>query len=144
MRAAPLEVVDARPPNFEKIVAVFPGAADPGVIFAYGGKIYAPGRTKVTRELEAHERVHLEGQGSEPDAWWEKYLRDEAFRADEEFRAHRAEYVVYCKRHIDPVKRAQVLRTIAAKLAAPLYGSMMTREQAELGIKFNANPCEPT
>lgn len=134
-KEAPLEVVDARPPNYEKIVAVFPGAAGRGVIFAYGGKIYAPGGTKVTVELDAHERVHVARQVADPDAWWDRYLRDLDFRLGEERLAHRAEYRRYCARHIDAVKRHRALVEIAGKLASPLYGPMVTRHQAEIEIQ---------
>jgi hypothetical protein len=71
-----LEVVDGRPPNFAAIVAVFPRGGKAGVIFAYGGRIYAPGRRVVTPALQAHEQVHIERQGSEPDRWWDRYLVD--------------------------------------------------------------------
>jgi hypothetical protein len=121
VKHARLEIVRERPPIFDRIVAVFPGAAEPGVIFAYGGKIYAPGNVKVTRELDAHERVHIARQGEDCDAWWDRYLRDPEFRFEEEFEAHLVEYRTFVKRHIDPVKRARALREIAGKLASPLY-----------------------
>lgn len=139
MRAAPLEVVDGRPPNFEKIVAACPGAAGPGVMFAYAGKVYAPGRKTLTRELDAHERVHIERQGTDPDAWWERYLRDMDFRLKEEILAHQAEERMYRARHIDPVKRYRALREIAGKLASPLYGGMISRSQAEAEIKYGGD-----
>lgn len=145
MRVAPLEVVDARPPNFDKILAVFPEAEKPGVMFAYGGKVYAPGGTKVTRELDAHERVHIERQavvGTEE--WWDQYLRDDVFRNHEEFLAHRAEYVCYCRRHADPVKRAKYLRLVATRMASSLYGFGGSVDQWAMAIQFNANPCEPS
>lgn len=114
------EVVNGRPPNYDEILAVFPGASEPGVMFAFGGKIYAP-NVKVSIELHAHEGVHLERQGKDAAGWWKRYLADRYFRFDEEARAHRAEYQRYCARHLDGIKRAQALRLITRKLAAPLY-----------------------
>lgn len=129
-----LEVIDDRPPNFAAIVAVFPRAADLGVIFAYGGRIYAPGRRTVTPALQAHEQVHIERQGSEPDRWWDRYLVDQTFRLDEELAAHRAEYRAFCRRHAQPLKRQEALEQIAGKLAAPLYGGIITIADARRAI----------
>lgn len=129
-----LEVVDGRPPNFEAIVAVFPGAAQPGVIFAYGDKIYAPGGRRPTPALQAHEIVHCERQGGRPEHWWELYLTNPVFRLDEELLAHRAEYRAYCARHGNRAKQEAALAGIAAKLAAPLYGNLITPDDARKAI----------
>lgn len=138
MKRDMLETVDGVPPIYDAIVQVLPDAANPGVIFAYGGRVYGRGIKKVlSRELDAHERVHIERQGSDPDAWWRQYLTDPAFRYIEELVAHRAEYRTYCARHINPVKRAQALRHIAKKLASPLYGAGVTVETAMLGVQFS-------
>jgi hypothetical protein len=130
-----LEVVDARPPNYEAVVAVLPGAAQPGVMFAYGGKVYAPGRTSISPELQAHEQVHIDRQGADTDAWWARYLVDVAFRFDEEVLAHRAEWKRYCARHIDQFKRQRALAEIAGKLASGLYGVTISRSEAMAAIK---------
>jgi hypothetical protein len=124
MKRDMLTVVDARPPNYDKIVAVLPGAAQPGVMFAYDGKVYFPGgKGPLTRELDAHERVHLDRQAKVGlTEWWNDYLASPVFRNYEEFLAHRAEYEMYCRRHLNPVKRAQYLRMIAGRMASPLYG----------------------
>jgi hypothetical protein len=135
MKHEMLPVVDGRPPIFDKILAVLPGAADPGVIFAYGGKVWAPGHRAITRELDAHERVHIERQGENPAAWWDRYLEDVEFRFEEELIAHAVEYATYCRRHLDPIKRHKALHQIARKLAAPLYGSLITAEQAAIHIR---------
>lgn len=146
MKRDMLEVVDARPPNYDAIVAVLPDAATPGVMFAYGGKVYFPGgKGPLTRELDAHERVHLDRQDKVGlDTWWRDYLESPVFRQYEEFLAHREEYETYCKRHINPIKRAQFLRQVATRMASSLYGMGGTREMYELAIKNNANPCEPS
>jgi hypothetical protein len=130
----PLEVVNGRPPNYEAIVALFPGAAHPGVLFAYGNRIYTPGGRRPTPALQAHERVHCERQGDRPDPWWDRYLVDPGFRLEEELLAHRAEYRAYCARHANRVKQARMLDWIAEKLAAPLYGGLISREDAKKAI----------
>ena len=135
-----LEVVHGRPPNYEAIVAVFPGAALPGVIFAYGDHIYAPGKGgraapfMLSPALQAHEQVHCERQGGHPEPWWERYLIDPVFRLEEELLAHRAEYRAYCARHVNSRKQAQALAGIAVKLAAPLYGGLISPEDAQRAI----------
>jgi hypothetical protein len=129
-----LEVVDARPPNFEAIKAVLPGAEGAGVMFAYGGKVYAPGKKSIPIELNAHEVVHIERQGDDPDGWWEKYLTDATFRFQEELLAYREQYRAYCKRHLCPMKRARELMKIAGMLAGPLYGGLMRVQDARDAI----------
>lgn len=140
MKREMLPTVDGLPPIFDKIVAVLPDAANPGVLFAYDGKVYGRGAPKqLTRELDAHERVHIERQYSlGVAAWWEKYLADPAFRYYEELLAHAEEYKTYCARHINPVKRVQFLRTIAKRLASGLYAAGVTVEQAAKEIEFEA------
>ena len=138
MKRDMLTVVDASPPNFDKIVAVLPEAATPGVMFAYDGKVYFPGgKGPLTRELNDHETVHLDRQKHQGlDSWWDSYLTDVDFRYNEELLAHRAEYRTYCKRHINPVKRAQFLRLVAKRLASPLYAAGLTPERAAIEIQF--------
>ena len=133
MKHPMLQVVDARPPNYDKILAACPDAARPGVIFAYAPHVYMPGAwargVKVlTRELDAHERVHIERQGSDPAGWWDKYLADVSFRFIEELVAHQAEYETYKKRHLDPVKRHEALLKIAGRLSSSLYGNLAPRD----------------
>lgn len=134
-----LEVVDARPPNFDAILAVLPEAANPGVMFAYGGKVYYPGgKGPLSRELDAHERVHIERQNAlegGADKWWELYLTDAAFRYNEELFAHQAEYAMFCRRFANPIKRAQFLHKIATRLASPLYGLGTTVEREMAAIR---------
>lgn len=136
-----LPVVDARPPNFDKIVAVLPDSALAGVMFAYGDKVYFPGFKGVclSRELDAHERVHIERQNhieGGPDKWWELYLTDIDFRFNEELLAHRAEYQCFCKRHIDQRKRVMFLDTLAKRLSSPLYGVDISPMRAAIDIRF--------
>ena len=135
LKASPAVVLRKRPPNFEKIVAAFPGAAEPGVIFAYGGFIFAPGDTAVPIWLQAHERVHLLRQGTDPDGWWDRYIREPQWRLAEELAAHRAEYRAQVKRLTLPMQRFAALQEIAAKLASPLYGGLIPVEKARHEIQ---------
>lgn len=134
-----LPVIPQFPPNFPAIVAVMPEAQQPGVIFAYGTRVYCPSGdgSPLPRELEAHEAVHLKRQqeyDGGPGAWWDKYLTDIEFRLAEEILAHRAEYAMFCKRHLCQIKRGEARRRIARKLAAPLYGKLISQDAAEIAI----------
>ena len=122
----------ARPPNFGLIVARFPNAANHGVYFSYGYTLYNPSGVTVTRELREHEATHGERQlAMGVEAWWNRYLTDRLFVLDEELHAHHAEWRASVKRHGPDNRR---LRMIAAKLAGPLYGCMISAEQAAHAI----------
>lgn len=119
-----------RPPLWDEIDAAFNVVGKP-VIFAFGGIIYNPENGKITRELMAHEEIHGQRQGPTADdcfVWWRRYIQDRGFRLQEEIPAHQAEYRAYCKRHGSG--RDKYLDFAASKLAAPLYGNLITIPQA--------------
>ena len=119
----------SRPPNFAQIVAVFPMARAPTVIFAYAPNIYVPSGKEIPPALVAHETVHIERQQKiGVELWWEKYLADPQFRFDEELLAHRAEF--RATRTLTHRQEEVALKIIAKKLAAPLYGRMVKTEEA--------------
>lgn len=113
------------PPNYDQIVEAFPFASRHTTIFAYAPDIYAPGAAEVSLSphLIAHEEVHIERQGNDPDAWWDQYLTDEVFRFNEETRAHVAEaQSILDKIGWNRKNRKRVAIVTGARLAAPLYG----------------------
>ena len=118
------------PPNFERLAAKFPQARELGTIFTYGAVVYYTGDKAPTRELVAHEAVHAARQMAHsggPEAWWERYCEDALFRLDEELYTHHAELIAARKRH---GHRTKDLQSIAARLAGPLYGRLLTVDQA--------------
>lgn len=125
-----MRIVHARPPNFERIVAVFPAAANGPVAFAFGDIIYNPMGVKIAQEIVAHESVHGKRQGSQIEAWWECYLVDPEFRVAEEILAMRAQYDTFCRRTTNRDLRAKVFADIAKSLASPLYGSVISYREA--------------
>lgn len=133
-----MKIVVGRPPNFEQIAAVFPIARGPGAIFTFGDTIFSPGGEHlVTPELKAHEGVHYSrqtGDLTKIEAWWSRYLVDAEFRLAEELPAHRAEYRQFCAQHRDYNRRARFLHVIAARLAGPLYGGLITAAAARRSI----------
>jgi len=134
-----MEIVKQRPPNFSEIAKVFKGAWAPGVIFAYNNKIYNPSGFDLSPALIAHESVHCERQGMTEEeclVWWNHYLTSKDFRYHEELLAHRAEYNRMLEDANNFKKRQLALKIVSKKLAAPLYGGMCTRKEAERELIF--------
>jgi len=127
-----MEIVIAPPPIFDKIVAVFPSAANKGVIFTWGNTIFNPSGIHVNENLYAHETVHRDHQakGESVEKWWERYLDDVEFRLTEELPAHQLEYKTFCGRNKDRNHRVNYLHAVANRLASPLYGNVMTKQAA--------------
>lgn len=139
-----MKIEIANPPGFEAIVAAFPKASAPGVIFAYGNTIYNPSNIIIPPELMAHEEVHgarQTGRFSRYDAideWWDKYISDPEFRYTEELHAHAAELNVLKKRITDRNDRAKLVMQTAARLIAPLYnyGAPKSLNQAITDLRY--------
>ncbi len=130
-----MKIIQSFPPNFAAIHRVIPGANSMTVIFAYAPDIYTMTPEGVTPALLAHESVHIKRQEEYPggvEAWWARYLVDLPWRYNEELLAHRAEYQYLSG--ISRRLRRSALKTVAKRLAAPLYGKMVTVEQAAKDI----------
>lgn len=111
------------PPNINEICAAIPQARRPGVIFAYGDKIFVPSGNDLEYHLKVHEAVHCIRQKELGVVfWWEKYLTDLRFRYHEELMAHRAEYDSRIKGSPNRNQRRAALKMVAMRLASPLYG----------------------
>ena len=129
-----MKVDAALPPNFDDILAAFPEARMPGVMFCWGDTIYSPGSTSVADYFHAHEAVHAIQQGDDPAGWWKKYISSLEFRLEQEIPAHRAEYQFRCKAQ-SRVKRRMLLRITAKKLASPLYGNLISVGKAKAALR---------
>jgi hypothetical protein len=118
-----IKVINDRPPNYLKIVAIFPQAANKSTVFAYAPHIYTVGNTTLSKALENHEQVHIRRQQElegGPEAWWDKYLSDLKFRFDEELIAHIAEYE-YMAAYGSREERRAALKIVATRLSSQLY-----------------------
>lgn len=132
-----MRIVQARPPMFAEIDAAF-GVRGKPVIFAFGDAIYNPLGIAIPPPLVAHEAVHGQRQGTNPAAWWQRYIAEPDFRLAEEIPAHQAEYRAFCAANTTgPARnrRRMALHAIAKRLASPLYGSLITYERARKVIK---------
>lgn len=125
-----MKISHSYPPNYAAVLAKFPFAARPSVIFTYGDTVYVPDGTPLTKALQAHEQVHVERQCAAigPKAWWEQYLESAAFRLAEELPAHIAEWQAHRRRHGPSPK---MLAAIADRLSGPLYENIVSRSQAQ-------------
>ncbi len=113
----------AYPPNYQEIVKVLPGARGYGVIFSYGDKIYVPTGRPLEHHLKVHEAVHgIRQKELGVEFWWRRYLNDKVFRYHEELVAHRAEYLSRINEAEGRNQRRVILKQVAMRLAAPLYG----------------------
>jgi hypothetical protein len=141
-----MKIIRAYPPNFAAIKAKFPGASTQGVIFAYAPAVYAPTGQSMTTPLMAHEQVHIDRQTAiGVEMWWERYIADDKFRFFEELLAHRAEWSAFCDKPPMPTWRhkERYLRMISERLAGPLYGNMVSAEEAEFLITALAVTNDP-
>lgn len=130
------QVVNDWPPNIEAIRNVLPVSENN--IFAYDGKIFNPGGGKLPLWLHAHEAVHFRQQSVHAEGvigWWRDFLRDEDFRLAQEIPAHRVEYRTFCKYNKDRNDQARALRAMGQRLSAPMYGGIITTNEAMKAIR---------
>lgn len=121
-----MKIIKAYPPNFADIAKVFPVKGKPGIIYAWGDRIYNPTGITIPDYLLAHERVHgvRQASGHSIRGWWQAYIESPEFRLAEEILAHRAEYRAYR----DSPKTTGVpnyLAMMAMRLSGPLYGNLI-------------------
>lgn len=135
-----MKVIRAYPPNFSQIAAAFPVKGVPGIIYAYGDRIYAPGsKGDLPSWILAHEEVHGRQQkyickdiGCIAQYWWFRYITEPQFRLEQEIPAHRAEWDSYrnASHHVTDEIGMRYLDRIAARLSSPLYGNLISKERA--------------
>jgi len=130
-----IEIVKDYPPNYDEICKRIPGVKkNKAIVFTYGNIVYSPMFDTLGDHLMAHEEVHVERQGDNPAAWWRQYLDDPEFRLKEEVAAYQAQYQ-YLIKYYDRSWRRKIVRSIAADLSGPMYGSIITKQQAIQLIK---------
>lgn len=132
-----MKVIVARPPLFDLIDAAFHVAGKP-VVFAWGNAIYNPTGCPVSREIAHHEAVHQKQQGSDPEAWWRRYIDDKTFRLEQEIPAHQVQYGEFCLHNANGQirsNRRRYLHLMARRLSSPLYGSLVPYERARALLK---------
>lgn len=152
-----MNIIQAYPPNIDQIDAAFNSKRLQGILYAYGKSIFNPSAVDVPPWLVAHEAVHGYRQmnrefddDTAPEAqafaslsiddrikfWWHQYINDREFRFAEELVAHAAEYRYFYRAHPgDRRVRQLYLKGCAERLSGPLYGRLLTFENAKDQIK---------
>ena len=129
-----MKVLEEKPPIYDAIIA---NGMHPheGVIYTYGDTIYNPSGLVLPEHLIQHELTHVGQQGTDPDAWWGRYLIDPYFRIEQESHAYAKQYDFMCKTMKDRNQRFRLLMQIANILSGPVYGNVITHTAALKSIK---------
>ena len=128
------KLVTAFPPNWRDIAAKFPIKGRPGIVYAYGDRIYNPSGRVLPSWILDHENVHCKRQNEHGvGAWWDAYLVNSAFRLAEEVLAHQKEWQSFRSIH-NFKQNAQYLETMIDRLSGPIYRLGVSREDARLFI----------
>lgn len=141
-----MKIIRAYPPNFSDIAKAFPFIKGrPGILFAWGDRIYNPSGVTIDYPLMRHEETHgLRQQSCKVTAycgpeqvavWWGAYLSDPKFRLDEELAAHRTEFEAYKSRMPNERDQEMYLTLLSQRLSSKLYGSLITEFEAKRRIQ---------
>jgi hypothetical protein len=87
-------------------------------------------------DLIAHELKHTRQQ-TNPQEWWEKYLKDPVFRLEQEIDAYVEQYKHALEFNSRQYRR-HLLKQISKHLSGPIYGQLITTKEAEKLIKEGA------
>ena len=132
-----------RPPVWDNVCAVIgDGPHLLRVIFTHGDVIYNPNHLPLSADLIAHEKVHMKQQNyNDTDAalWWGKYLRDPAFRIEQEAEAYGKQYDVVCGILKDRNGRAKFLTQLSMSFSGPLYNKCIGQVEAMQLIRKYSN-----
>lgn len=130
-----MRVLKQYPPNHKEISRVFGRGVIENAVFTYGDIVYSPKNDTLPPDLIAHEEEHERQQSmSHPEVWWDEYLRNPEFRANQELAAYVAQYRYACQ-HYPRHERRRLLKGLSSDLSGPMYGRVMTKAEAEIKIK---------
>ena len=127
-----MKILYESPPNIKQIEAVF--TVNSTTVFTYGDTLYNPNRCPIDIPIMAHEMQHSLQQGSDPKAWWDKYLSDPQFRLSQEIIAYGAQYRTMCNYIKNRDDRALNLQRLAETLAGGMYGAIISLADAKKAI----------
>ena len=136
-----MSVVKNYPPNFTIISRTF-NIRGKAVVFTYGQTIYNPQGGAIADHLEVHESVHGRQQGDDPKSWWDRYLREPKFRLEQEVEAYAYQYAFVKHQEWGDKTEQNFLQAIASDLSSPIYGKVVTYQDAEDMIKKEARGIE--
>lgn len=127
------KIINEKPPFYDKVIAAFPEVSKmPYVVFSYGDELYNPAGTEIPEYMLVHEEVHQKQQAeTDRDWWWDMYLSMKTFRLQEEVPAYAAEYSKFCEMYKDRNERSSFLQFQSLNLSGPLYGNLISRDDAK-------------
>lgn len=127
-------VLGERPPCYAAARSAF-GPSVATAYFTWGDAIYSPSGHTPSGEIVAHEAVHMQQQleVGGPEAWWERYFRDPAWRLEQEIAGYRAQYRYWSDRS-GRKERRYALMAVARLISGPLYGNLISFEEAKSRI----------
>lgn len=113
-------------PWFAPLLRLFGMKPGPGAIYTVGRTIYSPG--PLTADLLTHEQTHTRQQRV-PLIWWVRYMLSPRFRLEQEMQAY-VEQFKYLQARTPRRYHLRVLMAFAEIVSGPMYGSILTREEA--------------
>ena len=128
-----MQIKNEFPPNIEKIREHF--NIPKNAVFTHGDTIYVPSGKSMDEPLKAHEAVHSQQQGDNPDGWWDRYFSDKSFRLEQELKAYQAQYIASKRILKDRERLHRFLHNIAVDLSSEMYGNIISYAEAMKKIK---------
>lgn len=133
-----MKILIEKPPVFDKVKELY-GISEADMmqtLFAWGDAIYNPGDIRVDKYLMVHEAAHsfYQEEKGGADVWWDLYLLDVDYRADQEAKAYGFQYMAYCEDCGDRNKRSWYLDEISKHLSSDLYNLGITKAEAKKAI----------
>lgn len=125
-----------KPAIYPIVKFFFPAAEWGNVIITWGDTVYCA--KALPQPLLEHEALHTEQQLRSKlfgIYWWIRYIASARFRLSQEIPAHRLEYRAAIRGN-GTRQQARYLDVIAGRLAGPLYGNLMTLQQAKREILY--------
>lgn len=125
-----MKIVKDYPPNIAAIREKF-DLRGKNVVFTYGDKLYVPSGAGIPDNLMKHEETHTKQQGKDVEGWWDRYLVDNQFRLEQEVEAYQAQYKYVVENGASRQVKRDFLQYIARDLSGPIYGHVVSFEQAK-------------
>jgi hypothetical protein len=124
-----VQVQTGFPPNITEILKRF--KVTDHTVYAYGDILYNPTGLEIPQDLMVHEEVHQKQQNIlGVEQWWAMYLENKQFRLNQEVEAYRAQYE-FLKTVFNRHSLRGALQQLAQNLSSPLYGSIITKKEAQ-------------
>lgn len=130
----PSKIINAYPPNYADILAS--GCKpDEKTLYPFGEVLYNPSGQDIRPDILYHEHIHQIQQNNQPEIWWQKYLLDPLFRAEQEIEAY-AKQVMWVKEKTKDTEFAEYgIEESAHKLSSEIYNLNLTFHEAKTLIR---------